>query len=80
MPIPPLKNFQQRLKDGELFTLEKTAKIIGVSPRHLQRLCDAKSIAHTRRLGSRYFFTPDQAASAFQAVAPTTPKTQGTRA
>lgn len=79
MPRTSLKSFDQRLKDGDIFNIQKAASIIGVTPRHLQRLCDEKKIAHERRLGSQYFFTPEQAASAFQTVYPTTPKTQGTR-
>ncbi len=84
MKTPPakskVKTFNQKIKDGDLFTLTRAAEITGYSARHLSRLCAAKAVPHTRRLGGQYLFTLAQIEGVFQVVAPTTPPTQGTRA
>lgn len=78
MSKTPLKNFDARVKNGELFDLKRAAEITGYSARYLSRLCEHKKIAHTRRLGRQYFFTLAQLDRVFTVVAPTTSPTQGT--
>ena len=65
-----MKSFDQKLKDGEIMTVETVAALVGYSPQHLRRLCQKKKIAHHRRNDVNFFFTREDYEALFAAVGP----------
>jgi len=62
-----LKTFDQQIKDGDLFDIERAAKLTGYSVQHVRRLCHDRRIGHVRR-GPQFFFTQQHIKNAFQYV------------
>lgn len=55
----------QLLKKKKLYDVVATAKIVGMNPRYIRRLCHAGAIDHHRLLG-RYYLTPVEVANLLQ--------------
>lgn len=64
------KSFEQKLQDGDLIDMKAAAAQTGYTEVHIRRLCRARppKIAHIRRGGNQYYFTPASIAGVFKSV------------
>lgn len=48
------------MEQKKLLTVKEAATLRGMNEQHLRKLCRLKKVAH-ERVGTRYFFTPEDA-------------------